>query len=96
MTLVTTPFDPATHLTDEESQAEFLADAFASGEAAYIANALGIVARAQGLAATARTAGVTREALHKALSLQGNPRLSTLIGVTRALGYRLSVVDDRP
>jgi probable addiction module antidote protein len=61
-----------------------------SGEAAYIAHALGIIARAKGMTEVARSANVTREALYKSLSTDGDPRLSTLLGVTRALGFKLS------
>ncbi len=96
MPIETTPFDPAVFLTDPESQLELLEDAFASGHQGYIANAIGTVARARGITATANDAGVTREALHKALSPTGNPRLSTLLGVTKALGFRLSITADRP
>ena len=85
-------FDPAVYLTDPTDQDELLAEAFASGHPGLIANVLGTVARARGMKATAQEAGVTREALHKALSPDGNPRLSTLLGVARALGYRLSIV----
>jgi probable addiction module antidote protein len=35
-------------------------------------------------------AGVTREALYRALSEEGDPRLSTLLGVIKALGLKLS------
>jgi len=89
MPLKTKPFDPAKYLDDAESQAELLSDAFESGDAAYIAQALGVVARARGMATVAREAGVTREALYKALSEDGDPRLSTLLGVIKALGVRL-------
>ncbi len=89
MALKTTLFDPSLYLDDAESQAELLADAFQSGDAAYIAHALGIVARARGMTSIAKEAGVTREALYKALS-DGDPRLSTLLGVARALGLKLT------
>lgn len=91
MPLQTTPFDAAEYLDDVESQAELLADAFETGDAAYIAHALGIVARARGMTGVASEAGVTREALYKSLSDKGDPRLSTLLGVMKALGVRLSV-----
>ena len=52
--------------------------------------ALGIVARARGMTSIARDAGVTREALYKALSENGDPKLSTLMGVVRALGVTLT------
>jgi probable addiction module antidote protein len=89
MPLETVPFDPAEHLGSPESQAELVADAFASGDATCIANALGIVARVRGMSAVAKEAGVTREALYKALSPTGDPRLSTLLGVVKALGVTL-------
>ena len=62
-------------------QAELLNDALASGNAAYVAQALGT--------AVAREAGVTREALYKSLSEEGDPRLATLLGAMAALGVTL-------
>ncbi|TJV06717.1 MAG: putative addiction module antidote protein [Mesorhizobium sp.] len=90
MAIETVPLDPAEHLGSAEGQAELLADAFASGDPSYIANALGIVARARGMTAVAKEAGVTREALYKALRPDGDPRLSTLLGVTKALGVKIT------
>jgi len=89
MTIETVPFDAATFLGDAQSQAELIDDAFDSGDARYIAHALGIVARARGMTQVARDAGVSREALYRALSQEGDPRLSTLIGVMKALGLSL-------
>jgi probable addiction module antidote protein len=86
----TLPFDPAEHLTSPEDQAELLNDALDTGDATYIASALGVIARARGISAVARGAGVTREALYKALSARGDPRLSTLLGVLRTLDLKLS------
>jgi probable addiction module antidote protein len=59
----TIAFDAAQHVNSPESQAELLTDAFETGNAGYIANALGMIARARGMAEVARGAGVTREAL---------------------------------
>ena len=86
----TESFDAARHLVSPQSQAELLNDALASGDAPYIAHALGVIARARGMTEVAREAGVTREALYKSLSEDGDPRLTTLMGVTRALGVTLS------
>ena len=86
----TEPFDAARYLTSPESQAELLNDALASGDAAYVAHALGVIARARGMTEIACAAGVTREALYKSLSREGDPRLTTLLGVLRALGMTLS------
>lgn len=91
MVTKTVPFDAARHLISPEAQAELLSDAMASGDAGYVAHALGIVARARGMTEVARGAGVTREALYRALSEDGDPRLTTLLGVIRSLGLRLSV-----
>jgi probable addiction module antidote protein len=90
MPLETMPFDASEYLDDAQSQAELLTDAFESGHAAYIAHALGIVARARGMTSVAKEAGVTREALYKALSENGDPKLTTLLGVLKALGIKLS------
>jgi len=92
--LKTLPFDPADYLTTVESQEMLLEDAFASGDATYITNALGIVARARGMSQVAREAGVTREALYKALTATGDPKLSTLLGVAKALGFRISLTPN--
>ena len=96
MPLSKKPFDLAEYLTDPADQSELLSDAFASGDPAYIANALGTIARARGMTETAKLAGVTREGLYKALRKTGDPRLSTLLGVTEALGYRLTVTPVVP
>ena len=90
MAIKTLPFDAAEYLDTAESQAELLADAFESGDANYITHALGVVARARGMSNVAKEAGVTREALYRALSEKDDPRLSTLIGVLKALGVQLS------
>ena len=84
------PFDAARYITSLEGQQELLDDAFASGNASYIADALGVIARARGMTEVAREAGVTREALYKSLSEEGDPRLTTLLGVARALGVTLT------
>jgi probable addiction module antidote protein len=85
----TEPFDAARYLDTEEAQAELLNDALASGSAAYVAQALGVIARARGMTLVARESGVTREALYRSLSEDGDPRLTTLLGVLAALGVTL-------
>ena len=89
MTLETFPLDLAEYATDAETQTYLLEQALASGDGAYISNALGIIARAQGMTETAAKAGITREGLYKALSATGDPRLSTLLGVLRALNLKM-------
>ena len=93
----TEPFDAALYLTSPSAQEELLNDALASGDARYVSQALGVIARARGMTAVAREAGGTREALYKALSENGDPRLTTLLGVARALGVTLTAhVDAMP
>ncbi len=53
--------------------------------------ALRHLAKAQGIAKVAKVAGIERESLYRALSERGNPRLSTLVAVTKAIGLRLTV-----
>ena len=53
--------------------------------------ALRHLAQAQGIAKVAKAAGIERESLYRALSVHGNPRLSTLVAVTKAIGLRLTV-----
>lgn len=83
------PLDLAELATETSTQASLLEDALMADDPAYLANVLGIIARARGMTDTAAKAGVTREALYKALSPTGDPKLSTLLGVFRALGLRM-------
>lgn len=98
MVLETRPFDPALYLTTPESQVYLLEDALESGHAPYLADALGLIARARGMTDTAAKSGVTREALYRALSVKGDPKLSTVLGVIKALGFKLSItlMDEVP
>jgi len=90
MALETFPVDLAPFYDSEEAQEELLNDALASGHAGYIANALGIIARARGMSGLAARTGVKRQQLYRALSEDGNPTLETLTMVIKALGFRLS------
>lgn len=96
MTIETFPFDPAEFLNEPETQAEFITSALETGDPAYIADAMGVVARARGMTQIAKEAGVTREALYRSLSSDGDPRLSTLVGVLKALGISLTAKPIEP
>ena len=76
---------------DVDSQARLITTAFESSDPQHIAHTLGLIARARGMTRVSRDAGVSRRALYKALSEDGDPRLSTLTGVLRALGIKVSV-----
>jgi probable addiction module antidote protein len=77
---------------DPEFAAEYLKAALDDGdEAATLLIALRHLAQAQGIAKVAKAAGIERESLYRALSARGNPRLSTLFAVARAVGLKLTV-----
>ena len=83
-------YDPADALTDAASIAVFMEDAFETGDAAYIAKCLGVVARAKGMTALANESGLSREHLYRSFSDKGNPTLKTLLAVMRAVGLDLT------
>jgi probable addiction module antidote protein len=89
MTLETRPFDPAAYLDTPEAMLAYLDGAFTDGDAGEIADALGVIARARGMSLLAEETGLTRQALYKALSSDGNPEFATILKVVRALGFRL-------
>lgn len=89
-------YDPAAALESDEAMAVFLADALETGESAYIAKAMGVVARAKGMADLARDTGLSREQLYRSFSEQGNPTLKTLLAVMRALGMDLTARPHKP
>ncbi len=91
MPLETTPYDSAEYLDTPETVAAYMDEAFKTGDAAFIAYALGIAARAKGMTQIAKAAGLSRESLYRALGPSGNPELGTILRVAEALGLRLGV-----
>jgi probable addiction module antidote protein len=83
--------DAARYLTSETSIAAYLTDILEANDAASLASALGDMARARGMTEIAKTAGITREALYKALRPDSAPRFDTVSRVCAALGVRLVV-----
>ena len=90
MALETKPWDSAELLDSRESIVAYIEAAFEDGDPAVITHALGVVARAKGMSQLARESGVTREGLYKALTPEGDPKLSTFLGVLKALGMKVS------
>jgi probable addiction module antidote protein len=88
---VTTRYDVAEHLRTPKEMAAYLEACLeeADGDAAFIAKALGDIARAKGMAQIARDTGLSRESLYKALSGQRSPGFDTILKVIEALGLRL-------
>ncbi|MDP8242450.1 MAG: putative addiction module antidote protein [Candidatus Hinthialibacter antarcticus] len=87
----TSRFDVAEHLRTPEEMAAYLEVCFeeANGDAAFIAKALGDIARAKGMSQVARDAGLSRESLYKALSGERTPNFDTILKVISALGLKL-------
>jgi probable addiction module antidote protein len=88
---VTSRYDVAEHLRTPEEMAAYLEACMeeANGDAAFIAKALGDIARARGMSQVARDAGLSRESLYKALSGERAPGFDTILKVVTALGLRL-------
>ncbi|WP_165190845.1 addiction module antidote protein [Caulobacter soli] len=85
----TTPFDAAKYIDTPEAVVAFLEDALATGDAGYVAHALGVIARSKGMTAVAEKTGLGRESLYKGLKEGGNPQLETVLKIVAALGLRL-------
>lgn len=83
-------FDLAEHLKTDEDIAVYLSLVLESDDHAELTHALGIVAKARGMTDVARAAGLTREALYKALRPNSQPRFDTIARVCRALGLKLT------
>jgi probable addiction module antidote protein len=86
----TTRFDAVDFLDSEERQAAYITVALETGDADFVRDALGIVARARGMGEIARNAGLNRESLYKALGEAGNPEFGTVMRIVRAMGLTLS------
>jgi len=85
-----TTYDPAEDLASDDAMATFMAEAFETNDASYIAHALGVVARAKGMAQIAGQTGLSREQLYRSFSENGNPTLKTTLAVMKALGLDLT------
>jgi len=88
----TTRYDVAEHLRTQEEMAAYLEACMdeANGDAAFVAKALGDIARAKGMTQVARDAGLSRESLYKALSGERSPNFDTVLKVMGALGLKLN------
>ena len=92
MNTSTSAYDVSDYLRTPEDMAAYLGACIeeADGDAAFIAKALGDIARAQGMTQVARDAGLSRESLYKALSGERSPSFDTILKVVSALGLKLS------
>ncbi|WP_440608857.1 addiction module antidote protein [Acinetobacter baumannii] len=86
-------WDSAEHLKTEEDMQAYLQACIeeSNGDAAFIAKALGNIAKAKGMTQLAKDTGLGRESLYKALSGDVNPSFDTIIKVVKALNLRLAI-----
>ena len=91
MAIETSKWDGTEYLDTPEAIAAYLEAAFEDGDPKANTHAIGNIARAKGMSQIARDTGVTRAGLYKALSVDGDPRLTTLLGVFNRLGLVVSV-----
>ena len=84
-------FDVIDFLANDEELVEYLNVALRENDPRYFAKALGNVARAKGMSSVSEATGLGRQALYRALSSNGNPRIDTLFKVLRTLNIRLAV-----
>jgi probable addiction module antidote protein len=82
-------FDPAEYLDDDKMIAGYLSDALETQDPAFIADAIGVVARAKGMKRVTEDAGVSRESLYRALSANGNTEFGTVLKVLASLNIML-------
>ena len=84
-------WDSAVHLKTDADMADYLEACMeeAGDDPAFIAKALGTIARAKGMTQLAKETGLGRESLYKALSGEGNPSFATILKVVNALGIKL-------
>ena len=92
----TTRFAASDYLDTEERQVAYIAAALESGDADFVRDALGLVARARGMGEVAKNAGLNRESLYKTLGETGNPEFGTVMRIVGALGLTLSAHPKKP
>ena len=84
-------WDSAEHLKTDEDMVLYLEACLeeAGDDAAFIAKALGTIARAKGMTQLAKDTGLGRESLYKALTPGAKPRFDTVMKVMAALGIQM-------
>ena len=83
-------FDMAQHIKSDEDIVEYLRQVLEEGDPGELAAALGHIAKARGMTEIAKTSGIKREALYKALRPDSHPRFDTIQRVCKALGVKLT------
>jgi probable addiction module antidote protein len=84
-------WDPAEYIETKEDVIATLEVAFEENDLEFLLSVIGDIARSKGMTQIARDLGVTREALYKSLSSEGNPSFNTVMKILDTLGFRLRV-----
>ena len=96
MALETKAFEPEKYFQTEDAQIRLVSNALESGDTAFLTDAIGIVARARGIAEIAEKTGLSRQALYAAFGPKGNPTSRNLFSVVKQLqkstGVKLEVL----
>lgn len=91
----TTPYDPDKYFTSEADQFELLKAALEDEDndtdGRLLVRALGIIARNRGMGEVAEAAGLNQTGLYKTLSDGRKPSIATILRLSRALGYRMTL-----
>ena len=90
MVIESRPWDAAEVLRTPADIAAYLDAYLENGTPEELLGALNTIARSKGMSALARETGISREALYRAFSDNGNPTLDTLLRVMKAFGVRLA------
>jgi probable addiction module antidote protein len=90
----TIPWRTEDHLETPEDIALYLEAVFEEGDPELIGHALGVIARSKGMSEIARSTGLGRQNLYKALSPEGRPEFATVLKVVKALGLKLTVAAE--
>ena len=91
MALELIPWDSAAGLNSEEEILAYVEAELEENDPALFAHVLGVVARVRGMTEVAKKAGLSGENRNKALSSEGNPSISTIMPVMKALKLELHI-----
>ena len=89
------PFDPANYLKTDTARVLYMNECLKDSDPAFIADAIGVIARSRGMTQIAKEAEVSRESLYKSLSKKGNPEFATILKLMAALDLTLCVKQKR-
>jgi probable addiction module antidote protein len=91
MGLKVSEYNPADYIKTPEDEIATIRAALEDYNQAHFQHMMGVLARAQGVSKLAEAASMSREGLYKSLSVAGDPHFSTLLGLLKAMGLRLSI-----